>query len=172
MNPLTSANSPAFASDRIRVADSFARIPSVLLLAALGTVISPVSSPAASACPGIFVDVPNVRNSEGAVACALFAEPEGFPRKFLRFAHRIVMTKIEARAARCGFSDIQPGTYALAVIHDENLNGELDSNFFGVPTEGYGFSGAEEASPGAPSFSAARVTYDGQMLELTIPLHY
>lgn len=172
MNALTPGNSYAVAGGNKRVAERFARAPSLLLITALAVATAPASAAAPPACPGVLVDVPNVRNSEGAVACALFAEPEGFPRKFLRFAHRIVMTKIEAREARCGFSDIEPGTYALAVIHDENLNGELDSNFFGVPTEGYGFSGAEEASAGAPSFSAARFTYDGDMLELTIPLHY
>jgi uncharacterized protein (DUF2141 family) len=26
------------------------------------------------------------------------------------------------------------------VIHDENRNGELDTNMFGIPKEGYGFS--------------------------------
>jgi uncharacterized protein (DUF2141 family) len=29
--------------------------------------------------------------------------------------------------------------YAIAVIHDENRNGELDTNMFGIPKEGYGF---------------------------------
>jgi uncharacterized protein (DUF2141 family) len=37
------------------------------------------------------------------------------------------------------FSDIKPGNYAIAVIHDENRNGELDTNMFGIPKEGYGF---------------------------------
>jgi uncharacterized protein (DUF2141 family) len=37
------------------------------------------------------------------------------------------------------FSDIKPGKYAIAVIHDENCNGKLDTNMFGIPKEGYGF---------------------------------
>ncbi len=53
------------------------------------------------------------------------------------------------------FSDIKPGTYAIAVIHDENRNGELDSNFFGIPTEGYGFSSGAEVTKSSPSFSDA-----------------
>jgi uncharacterized protein (DUF2141 family) len=31
----------------------------------------------------------------------------------------------------------------LLLIHDENRNGELDTNMFGIPKEGYGFSGAK-----------------------------
>lgn len=32
------------------------------------------------------------------------------------------------------------GTYALAVFHDRNNNGDIDLNWFGAPTEPYGFS--------------------------------
>jgi uncharacterized protein (DUF2141 family) len=32
------------------------------------------------------------------------------------------------------------GTYAIALFHDVNGNGELDQNFFGIPTEPYAFS--------------------------------
>jgi uncharacterized protein (DUF2141 family) len=38
------------------------------------------------------------------------------------------------------FAALPPGTYAVQVLHDENDNGELDENFMGIPTEGYGFS--------------------------------
>lgn len=32
------------------------------------------------------------------------------------------------------------GTYAVQVMHDENGNDKLDTNFVGMPIEGYGFS--------------------------------
>lgn len=38
------------------------------------------------------------------------------------------------------FSNLPPGTYAAKVMHDENDNGKLDTNFMGMPIEGYGFS--------------------------------
>jgi uncharacterized protein (DUF2141 family) len=43
-------------------------------------------------------------------------------------------------AATFVFKDLAPGTYAVMISHDENGNGKLDSNFIGMPTEGYGFS--------------------------------
>ena len=127
---------------------------------------------AQSSCPGIHVKVLNIRNSVGAVACALFESPAGFPTEFLRFATNIMVIKIRDAQARCDFEDIAPGTYALAVIHDENVNGELDANWLGIPVEGYGFSNDARALLGAPSFSAASFQYDGRNLELTISLHY
>jgi len=39
-----------------------------------------------------------------------------------------MVLKIRETQARCDFEGIPPGTYALAVIHDENMNGKLDAN--------------------------------------------
>ena len=74
--------------------------------------------------------------------------------------------------ARCDFEDIPPGTYAIAVIHDENMNGKLDTNRLGIPTEGYGFSRDTKRLIGVPSFAAASFPYDGRNLDLTVTLHY
>ena len=63
-------------------------------------------------------------------------------------------------------------SYALAVIHDENMNGKLDTNRLGMPTEGYGFSNDAKAFLRAPSFSAASFPYDGRNLDLAISLNY
>jgi uncharacterized protein (DUF2141 family) len=140
--------------------------------AALAFAMLPAAAFAQSPCPGIHVKVLNIRNSTGTVACALFESEEGFPIEYLRSATNIMVIKIRKSQARCDFEDIPPGTYALAVIHDENMNGILDTGFLGVPTEGYGFSNDAAALLGAPSFSAASFPYDGKNLDLTISLHY
>lgn len=127
---------------------------------------------AQSPCPGIHVKVLNIRNSTGAVACALFESPGGFPTAFLHSATNIMMIKIKDSQARCDFEDIPPGKYALAVIHDENMNGKLDTNRLGIPTEGYGFSNDAKALLSAPTFGAASFPYDGRNLALTISLNY
>lgn len=127
---------------------------------------------AQSTCPGIHVNIQDISNSTGTVACALFESPDGFPNEYLRSATNIMVIKIRKEQARCDFEDIPPGTYAIAVIHDENMNGKLDTNAFGIPTEGYGFSKDAKALIGVPSFSAASFPYDGQNVDLTISLHY
>lgn len=127
---------------------------------------------AESPCPGIHVKVLNIRNSTGTVACALFESPAGFPIEYLHYATNIMVIKIRKTQARCDFLDIPPGKYALAVIHDENMNGKLDTNPIGIPKEGYGFSNNASSLFGPPSFSAASFQYNGQNLELTIGLHY
>jgi uncharacterized protein (DUF2141 family) len=127
---------------------------------------------AQSSCPGIHVKILGIRNSAGTVACALFKGPEGFPTEYMHSATNIMMMKVQDRQARCDFADIPSGTYALAVIHDENKDGKLEANWVGVPTEGYGFSNDAKALMSAPSFDAASFPYNGRNLELTISLKY
>lgn len=83
-----------------------------------------------------------------------------------------MVSQILKTEARCDFLDIPPGSYAIAVIHDENMDGELETNFLGVPKEGYGFSNDAKGMIGAPSFSAASFSYDGKNLDMTISLSY
>ena len=125
-----------------------------------------------TSCHNIHVKILNIKNSTGNVACALFESTVGFPDEYLHFATNIMVIKIRDNQTHCDFKDIAPGTYALAVVHDENMNGKLDTKWLGIPTEGYGFSRDAKALLGAPSFSSASFPYDGKDLDLTISLHY
>jgi uncharacterized protein (DUF2141 family) len=133
---------------------------------------SPPAYAAESSCPGIYVKILHIRNNTGTIDCALFDSPDGFPENALRSAKYAMVLKIQETQATCNFEGISPGTYALAVIHDENMNGKLDTNIFGIPIEGYGFSNGARALLHAPSFSAASFRYDGGSLDLTMSLHY
>jgi uncharacterized protein (DUF2141 family) len=148
------------------------RVRSVTLCAVLAFVLVPAFAVAQTPCSGIHVKILNIRNNIGTVACALFESPVGFPIEYLHSAINIMVIKIRDTQARCDFEDIPRGRYAIAVVHDENMNGKLDINFLGIPTEGYGFSNDAKGALGAPSFSAASFQYDGQNVELTTSLHY
>ncbi|HVC49135.1 MAG TPA: DUF2141 domain-containing protein [Burkholderiales bacterium] len=148
------------------------RFQSIALCAVLEFMNFPAFAYTLPACPGIHVQILNIRNNLGTVDCALFNSPTGFPVHFLRSAMNLMAMKVRGNQARCDFEDISRGTYALAVIHDENMNGKLDTNMLGFPTEGYGFSNDVKTLFGAPSFSAASFRYDGGNLSMTISLHY
>ena len=122
--------------------------------------------------PGIHVEMLGIRNSIGAVACALFEAPAGFPTDFMKFASNLMMVRVRGAKATCSFEQIPPGTYALAVIHDENRDGKLATDWIGLPKEGYGFSNNAKGTLGAPSFEAASFSYNGQSLQMTITLQY
>jgi len=52
------------------------------------------------------------------------------------------------------------------------MDGKLDTDRMGIPTEGYGFSNDAKALMGAPSFDAASFPFDGRNLYLRISLNY
>ncbi len=157
------------------VLGAYRRATGVLCVTLLAVLVHKMSALVVLAHPpyeGIHVTILNIENSRGNLACALFESPEGFPHEFLRSAKKIMVMKILDNKARCDFLSISPGTYAIAVIHDENMNGKLNTNWLGIPIEGYGFSNEAKGLIGAPSFSAASFPYDGQILYMTINLRY
>ena len=67
------------------------------------------------------------------------------------------------------FKNIQPGTYAIAIYHDENANREFDRNFLGMPSEDYVFSNYAKGFLGPPSFEAAMFVHsDSTKIDLDI----
>lgn len=65
--------------------------------------------------------------------------------------------------------EVAPGTYAIGIFHDANLNNRLDNYFFGVPREQYGFSNNARGFMGPPSFDDAAFTVEGKT-EISITL--
>jgi uncharacterized protein (DUF2141 family) len=55
------------------------------------------------------------------------------------------------------FPAVTPGSYAVMVYHDENLNGRLDKSANGMPQEGWGFSRNARGHYGPPTFDDARI---------------
>jgi uncharacterized protein (DUF2141 family) len=49
-------------------------------------------------------------------------------------------------------TELKPGKYAFKYFHDENNDEKLNTNFMGIPKEGYGFSNNAKGIFGLPSF--------------------
>ena len=54
--------------------------------------------------------------------------------------------------------DLEPGTYAITFFQDLNGNGELDTNWIGIPNEPYAFSNNARGSMGPASFKDSKFT--------------
>lgn len=50
-----------------------------------------------------------------------------------------------------------PGYYAVALFHDNNNNHHFDTNWLGIPVEGYGFSRNPKLFLGPPDLNDVRV---------------
>jgi uncharacterized protein (DUF2141 family) len=119
----------------------------------------------------IHVEISGLHSDKGQMLCALFSSPEAFPKKTDKAVARLT-AKIAEHQATCEFTGVAPGTYAVSVVHDENANGKLDTNFIGMPREGVGASNDAKGHMGPPKFSAASFRYAGGRLDLKIHVNY
>ena len=53
---------------------------------------------------------------------------------------RVLLERTDNGVIIYDVNDLVPGTYAIALIHDENDNQRLDTGLFGIPKEGFCFS--------------------------------
>ena len=85
------------------------------------------------------VQIMNIKNTKGQLCLAIFADQASFK------------TEKTCWVIKCSKKDLingefvikiefRPGTYGISVLDDENYNGKMDYNLFGIPREGFGFS--------------------------------
>lgn len=117
------------------------------------------------------VGITGLRNDKGQVLCALFSSASDFPKK-AENAVAPARSGISHGHAVCEFPGIASGTYAVSVFHDENSNGEMDTNFMGIPREGVGASNNAKGHLGPPKFAAAAFHFSGGRLDLKITIDY
>jgi uncharacterized protein (DUF2141 family) len=110
--------------------------------------------------------------SRGNAVIAIYSSADGFPDAPEK-AVRKVLAPIVDDSATAVIDDLEPGTYAAVVLHDENGNGKMDKTMMGRPKEGYGVS--NNAKPrvfGPPSFRDAAFVLDSSGRKLVIDIHY
>jgi uncharacterized protein (DUF2141 family) len=104
------------------------------------------------------VTITRLHNNNGVVLVSLFKEGNGFPDNAAK-AYGKEKAYIVDKTATIIFKSVPPGTYAVAILHDENNNQKMDKNILGLPKEGYGFSNNASAPFGPPSYKKASFTH-------------
>jgi uncharacterized protein (DUF2141 family) len=127
-----------------------------VLLTAL-SLLFPIAADAAAASR-LTVNINGLNSRQGQVCLNLFANGDGFPTQG---ATKQQCVALSDRPVQVSFSNLAPGKYAVAVLHDANGDGQANQNFLGIPTEGFGFSGNPTIRIGPPSFSETAVNVSG-----------
>lgn len=105
---------------------------------------------AAGAQGKIVVQVTNFANNKGSCLVCLYDNARAFSGRGTPLrTQKIAVTN---QAATAVFDNVPAGTYAISVIHDANSNNRFDTNFLGIPTEGYGASKNKLPFAAAPRF--------------------
>jgi uncharacterized protein (DUF2141 family) len=118
------------------------------------------------------VTITKLDSNNGVVLVSLFKEGSGFPDDAAK-AFGKEKGYIVEKSATIIFKSVPPGSYAVAILHDENNNQKMDKNMLGIPKEGYGFSNNASAPFGPPSYKKASFTHTGtKQTEIQIKTKY
>jgi uncharacterized protein (DUF2141 family) len=125
-----------------------------VLFLALAAALVLIAGPASAA--RIIVTIDGMHNAQGNVFVGLYASPA----KFLQGNQSDAQRKVKASTGpiTVTFDNLPAGTYAVGAFHDENANDHLDTNFLGLPTEGYALSNGVRAVMAKPTFQQAAFT--------------
>ncbi|MBT3170706.1 MAG: DUF2141 domain-containing protein [Rhodospirillaceae bacterium] len=118
----------------------------------------------------LVITVRDIRNSDGDIRISIYNSADSF----LVDGQVAATQTLSAQAGdvEVVFAGLRPGTYAAAAFHDENGSGDFDTNFIGIPREGYGFSNGAEAGLGPPDFEDASVQLKHIASETDLSLSY
>lgn len=116
------------------------------------------------------ISITNLRSQKGDVLVCLSKNPKYFPD--CRKDDQARKLKVAATdASNILITDVAPGTYAVALVHDENANGKMDMRLF-LPREGFGFSRNPKIGMGPPKFKSAQFTVGTDDANYAVKMKY
>lgn len=94
------------------------------------------------------IRVKNIKEIKGSLKYAVYDHND----KFLKEAAVSGGAAIDSSAMTFVVEGLQSGGYAVSIFHDKDDDGELNTNFIGIPTEPYAFSNNAKGRFGPPNF--------------------
>lgn len=139
----------------------------------LGASASASETPVATApvvSASVDLAITGLRSGKGDVLVCLSTNPDYFPDCTKdKKARKLKIAA--AKAATIKITGVKPGTYAVALIHDENANGKMDLRLF-LPREGFGFSRNPKIGMGPPKFKSAQFTLGADDVQYAVQMKY
>lgn len=127
-------------------------------------------APSGAGAGDLLIVVRGFDSIAGSLHYAVYDRPEAFPKYDGRIAKGQVPVKGDP--VRIEVTGLRPGSYAVAVFHDENGNGKFDQGPLGIPFELYGFSNDARGFFGPPDFDSARFELGAGTRRVTIMLSH
>ncbi len=101
------------------------------------------------ASTSVTAKITKIKSDRGVLRVVLYTSEQAMKNKEIYKAQPV---KAQKGSVETSF-DVEPGTYMIVVLHDENENKKMDKNGMGIPKEPYGVSNNKFKSFGRPSFT-------------------
>ena len=119
----------------------------------------------------VVIAVTDLRSTKGVVRACMTTREDIFPKCIKDpAAHRTVV--LASGKVEIHFTGVKPGSYAIALLHDENNNGKADRALGMAPKEGYGFSRDAPVRMAPPKFRDAVIQIGEGTQRVTIKMRY
>ncbi len=119
----------------------------------------------------ITITVTDLRNTDGVVRACMTTVEDIFPRCIRDpNSHRTVVPAGDTVTIR--FDGVEPGKYAIALLHDENEDGKANRFLGMAPREGYGFSRDAPVRMAPPKWDDAVFDVSEDAQSVTIKMRY
>ena len=141
----------------------------LIIMAGVLMAVSTVSSVAQTSTLTVLVE--NIAVAKGRIHVGVYKDATSFPKTKFAFAGKEVAVN-GVGSAEIVIAGLAPGRYAVAVFHDTNGNGKLDTNMLGVPTEPYTFSNGAVAKWSSPGFEEAAFDLPAGGRRISVKLGY
>lgn len=130
-----------------------------------------VSASTAGATAGtLSIRMSGFRSADGQVLIAVYRGEDGFPSEPGK-AWKTTVARISGDRASVDIA-APPGEYAFAIVHDENGNNQMDTNWIGMPKEGLGTSNNAKGRMGPPKYRDAKFTIAAEGVVQQIKIVY
>ena len=110
------------------------------------------------------VEFENIKSKTGTLFIALYNEEA----QFLKTAFDGTKVPVKDGKATATFNNLAKGVYAISAFYDKNNNGQLDTNFLGIPKEPTAMSNNAKGSFGPPKFKDAKFIIDKENKNIKI----
>ncbi|HEY8604534.1 DUF2141 domain-containing protein [Tsuneonella suprasediminis] len=133
--------------------------------------VSPQAAPVTIEPLGdVHVKITGLRSTKGLVRVCMTRIPKSFPECKGDPASR-QMSVAAAKTLELTFTDVPSGSWAIAVLHDENSNGKADKALM-IPREGFGFSRDAPVRFGPPRYDDAAFAVEQGDVSVSIRMRY
>lgn len=127
----------------------------------------------ASRSANLKVRVDGLRSTRGKVLAYIWSQGDGFPSEKQK---TLTIAEVAIRDGQAEVDVEVPASekrLAVSVMHDENGNGKMDSNFLGIPLEGYATSNnVPHSMVGPPRYKDAEFEVRGTPAIVQIKMLY
>jgi uncharacterized protein (DUF2141 family) len=123
----------------------------------------------------LIIEVRGLRDDAGSLRIAVYGAEEHFlnPKRMIagvKLNLRVIDKQNDTVIVT--LRSVRSGRYAVSAYHDQNGDGQLDTNALGIPTEGHAFSQAAKGRFAPPSFADASFQVGEEPIRQHLTIEY